>query len=124
MNFCKNVLFFLLKFINPEKFSLHAISTLREAFFHACMQPCHLSIIITNLRCFLEKVMITFRSENTIFITESDNNYFLVIITFGPSLKSNGHKMSHYSHITWSLPSKVIITCAITSHYLRGDGNR
>ena len=66
------------------------------------------------MRCFLEKVMITFRSENTIFITESDNDYFLVIITFGPSLKSNGHKMSHYSHITWSLPSKVIITCAIT----------
>ena len=68
--------------------------------------------------------MITFRVEHWIFITESDNDYFLVIITFEPSLLSNDHKMSHYSVITWLLPSKMIITCAITSHYLRGDGNR
>ena len=68
--------------------------------------------------------MITFQKGNTIFITEGDNDHFLVIIIFGPSLKSNDHQMSHYSLITGPLRSKVIITCAITVHYQRGDGNR
>ena len=44
--------------------------------------------------------MVTFQKGNTIFITEGDNDHFLVIITFGPSLKSNDHELSHYSLIT------------------------
>ena len=54
--------------------------------------------------------MITFQKGNTIFITEGDNDHFLVIIIFGPSLKSNDHQMSHYSLITGPFPS---------DHYLR-----
>ena len=73
--------------------------------------------------------MITFQSENTFFITEGDDDHFLVIITLCPLLKSDERKGDHYGVITGSLrvdyassPSKVIITCFITPHYLAGDG--
>ena len=70
------------------------------------------------------RVIVTFWSKNTIFITESGDDHFLVIITHWPSPKSNDHKMGHYWVITRWLLSKVIITCVITSHYFVGDGNQ
>ena len=66
---------------------------------------------------FSEKKMITFRIELSIFITESDNDHFSVMITFEPLLKSN-------EAITGPLPSIVIITGVITNHYLTSNGFR
>ena len=47
--------------------------------------------------------MITFQSENTFFITEGDDDHFLVIITLCPLLKSDERKGDHYRFITGSL---------------------
>ena len=49
---------------------------------------------------FEERVMITFRSENTIFITEGDDDHFVVIITLCPLLTSDERKRDHYGVIT------------------------
>ena len=48
---------------------------------------------------FFEEVMITFQSENTFFITEGDDDHFLVIITLCPLLKSDEGKGDHYGVI-------------------------
>ena len=44
--------------------------------------------------------MITFQSENTFFITEGDDDHFLVIITLCPSPQSDERKRHHYGVIT------------------------
>ena len=44
--------------------------------------------------------MITFRSENTNFITEGDDDHFVVIITLCPLLTSDERKRDDYGVIT------------------------
>ena len=40
----------------------------------------------SSLRYFFEEVMINFQSENKFFITEGDDDHFVVIITLCPLL--------------------------------------
>ena len=49
---------------------------------------------------FEERVMITFQSENTIFITEGDDDHFVVIITLCPLLTSDERERDDYGVIT------------------------
>ena len=54
----------------------------------------------SSLRYFFEEVMINFQSENTFFITEGDDDHFVVIITLCPLLTSDERKCDHYGVIT------------------------
>ena len=54
----------------------------------------------SSLRYFFEEVMINFQSENKFFITEGDDDHFVVIITLCPLLTSDERKRDHYGVIT------------------------